>query len=91
MECSLNFEQLPFKSEHLLTNSKNTHVHDNGELYFISWDDCDTLVYPLNIETNTSQFEPTECTVRRIYLYMHSLNKIDCFEFLSVSMFSVNY
>ncbi|XP_050525143.1 uncharacterized protein LOC126896420 isoform X2 [Daktulosphaira vitifoliae] len=63
MDISLKFEQLPFKSEHLLTNSKYTHVHDNDESYFISWNDCDTLIYPLNIETNMSIFELSEFVV----------------------------
>lgn len=61
MEFKLNFEQLKLKSEHLHTNPKCTHLHNDGEnLLFISWNDCVSVIYSLDNLHEATLWNPIE-------------------------------
>lgn len=64
MEFALNTIQLPLKSDHLHTNPKCIHFHEDSEGPLIaSWDDCVTVLYTLENLGEASLWNPIEPVV----------------------------
>lgn len=61
MEFALNIIQLQLKSEHLHTNPKYIHFHEDIEnSLIISWSDCVTVLYSLDILVEATLWNPIE-------------------------------
>lgn len=75
MELSLDIEQLQLKSEHLHANPKHTHYHENNtDPLFVSWDDCVTVLYPLNCLADATLWNPIEPSVSSRLKHSNTLN-----------------
>lgn len=89
MEPSLNIEQLQLKSEHLHANPKLTHYHENDtDPLFVSWDDCVTVLYPLNCLAEATLWNPVEPAVSS---YLKHLNTLMIFNNTMVIKFYIFY
>ncbi|XP_050425102.1 uncharacterized protein LOC126836102 [Adelges cooleyi] len=63
MEFFFDFEQLPLKSEYLYTKAKKIHLHESENSFLISWNGCNTVLYPLESQTIGTLFNPTDYVI----------------------------